>query len=115
MGESESERVLNILGDYYARQILAYLSQQPMLVEEIAAQCEGSESTIYDRIDQLRSMGLVSEHLQIDPKGHHRKQYETILKSVHVTFHDGEYEVQLEIEDDPADRLAGLWSGMRRE
>ncbi len=114
MGEADSEQMLNLLGDYYARQILTYLSKQPMLVEEIAEQCEGSESTIYDRIDQLRSLGLVSENLQIDPKGHHRKQYETILKSVHVTFHDGVYEVQLEIEEDPADRLAGMWSGMRR-
>ncbi|MWV39969.1 helix-turn-helix domain-containing protein [Natrialba sp. INN-245] len=115
MTEPESERVLDLLGDDYARQILAYLTQEPMLAEELGEQCEGSESTIYDRLDQLHSMGLVSENLQIDPQGHHRKQYETILNSVNVTFHDGIYEVQLEIKEDPPDRFARMWGGMRRD
>ena len=115
MGESESEEALNLVCDNYARQILVYLSEQPMVAEEIGEKCKGSKSTVYERLDQLQSMGLVSENLQIDPKGHHRKQYETILKSVYVTFHDGVYEVQLEIEEDAADRLAGMWGGMRKE
>ncbi|MDQ2051715.1 helix-turn-helix domain-containing protein [Natronolimnohabitans sp. A-GB9] len=114
MAEPKSERVLNLLGDDYARQILAYLTKEPMLVEELREQCDCSESTIYDRLDQLHSMGLVSEDLQIDPQGHHRKQYETILNSINVTFHDGIYEVQLEIKEDPLDRFARMWNGMRR-
>lgn len=115
MTKPESERVLDLLGDDYARQILAYLTQEPMLAEELGEQCDGSESTIYDRLDQLHSMGLVSENLQIDPQGHHRKQYETILNSVNVTFHDGIYEVQLKIKEDPPDRFARMWNGMRRD
>ncbi len=115
MGESESEEALDLLCDNYARQILAHLSKQPMVAEEIGEKCRGSRSTVYERLDQLRSMGLVSENLQIDPEGHHRTQYETLLNSVYVTFHDGVYDVQLEIEEDPADRLAGMWGGMRRE
>ena len=115
MTEPESERVLDLLGDDYARQILAYLTREPMLAEELGEKCDGSESTIYDRLDQLHSMGLVSTTLQIDSKGHHRKQYETILTSVNVIFHDGIYEVKLEIKEDPPDRIARIWGGMRRE
>ena len=115
MGEPEPEEVLNLLCDDYARQILAYLSNKPMVAEEIGGKCDGSKSTVYDRLDQLQSLGLVSEDLQIDPQGHHRKQYKTILNSVYITFNNGRYEVQLEIEEDAPDRLAGMWGGMRRE
>lgn len=113
MGEPESEQVLDLLADDYAREILAYLSKQPMLVEELGEKCDGSKSTIYDRVDQLQSVGLVSENLQIDPQGHHRKQYETILNAVLVTFADGQYEVQLEIEEDAPDRFARMWGNIR--
>lgn len=115
MFEGEREQVLDLLADDYARQILAYLSDSPMLVEDLGERCEGSESTIYRRLDRLEEMGLVSEGLQIDPEGHHRKRYETILESVLVTFEDGNYEIQLEIDEDPPDRFARMWGDMRGE
>lgn len=113
MGEADSEEVLDLLCDDYARQILAYLSKQPMVAEEIGEKCDGSKSTVYDRLDQLQSLGLVSENLLIDPQGHHRKQYETILNSVYISFDNGRYEIQLEIKEDVPDRFAGMWGGMR--
>lgn len=115
MAEPESERVLDLLADDYAREILALLSEQSMLVEDLGEQCSASSSTIYDRVDQLQSVGLVSEDLQIDPHGHHRKRYETILNAVLVTFDDGRYEVQLEIEEDTPDRFARMWGNLRGE
>ncbi|AUX09515.1 ArsR family transcriptional regulator [Halalkaliarchaeum desulfuricum] len=115
MGEPEPEDAFKLLCDDYARQILAHLSNQPMVAEEIGEKCEGSDSTVYDRLDQLHSLGLVSEELQIDPQGHHRKRYETILNSVHITFTEGRYEIQLEIEEDAPDRFAGMWGRMRRD
>lgn len=113
MTDLETEGVLDLLGDHYARQILAHLSNRPMLVEDLGEKCDGSESTIYDRLDRLQSRGFVSETLQLDRRGHHRKRYETILDSVLVTFDDGRYEVRLEIEEDAPDRFAGMWGDMR--
>ena len=115
MGEPESEQVLDLLADDYAREILAYLSKQPMLVEDLGENCDGSKSTIYDRVDQLESVGLVSVDLQIDPRGHHRKRYETILDTVLVTFDDGRYEVHLEFREDAPDRFARMWGDLRGE
>lgn len=115
MGESESEPVLDLLGDFYSRQILAHLSDHPMVVEEIETKCKGSKTTIYERVDQLKSLGLIHEKLMIDPNGHHRKQYETILNSVLVKFHNGKYEVQVDIREDAPNQFAGMWRRMRGE
>ena len=115
MGEPEPEDAFTLLCDDYARQILAHLSEQPMVAEELGKKCDGSESTVYNRLDQLHSLGLVSEELQIDPHGHHRKRYKTILTSVTLTFTDGRYEIQLRITEDAPDRFAGMWGRLRRE
>lgn len=113
MADPEMDRVLDLLADDYARQILAHLSDQSMLVEALGEKCEGSESTIYRRLDELEAIGLVSETIQLDQQGHHRKRYETILTSVLVTFEKGRYDVELEIEEDTPDRFARMWGDIR--
>lgn len=115
MAASEPEDVFDIMADDCARQILALTSQEPMSAQELKAACDASERTIYRRLEQLESLSLLEERIEIDPKGHHRSLYETALKSVLVELQDGAYSVRIEFHEDTADRFARLWGDIRGE
>lgn len=115
MDEPVPEDVLDLVADDYAREILAQTSRRPMSAAELVEACGVSERTVYRRLEQLQSFGLVREELQIDQHGHHRKRYEAILKSLRVVLDDGEYEIRLQIVEDTADRFARMWENIRGE
>lgn len=115
MDDSEPEEVIGLLADDCAREILAHTSRQPMAATELTEACEASERTIYRRLEQLQSFGLVRENLQIDPQGHHRKRYEATLQSMIVELDDGKYDIRIQIEEDTADRFARMWKDIRGE
>ena len=115
MGDPTPEEVFELMADEYAREILAQTSRQPMSAPELVDSCDASERTIYRRLEQLQSFGLVTESMQLDPDGHHRTVYEAVLETVRVDLEDGQYEVRLQIEEDTADRFARMWKDIRDE
>ena len=113
MAEPDLEEVLDLMSDDCARDILAYTSQQPLSVPDLVDRCDASERTIYRRLEQLQSLGLIEERMQLDPDGHHRNVYETGLETINMTLEDGEYEIRIRIEEDTADRFARMWNDIR--
>ena len=102
-----------LLDDDYARRILAHLDQEPMSASELSERCDASPPTIYRRIDRLQRCGLLTEETKLDERGNHYSVYESRFDSLAVTMDDGEFAVKLSRREDPADRLANLWEGMR--
>jgi DNA-binding IclR family transcriptional regulator len=71
--------------DEYARAILAHLTIEPMSVDELCTACEMSDATAYRRLDRLQDADLVTEQQELDPDGHHYKQYTATVETVSVT------------------------------
>ncbi|MCU4752365.1 helix-turn-helix domain-containing protein [Halobacteria archaeon AArc-curdl1] len=115
MADPELDEVLDLMADEHTRDILAHTSQQAMSAPELVEACDVSERTVYRRLEQLQSLGLVTENTQIDPDGHHRSVYKTGLEGVHVLLNNGQYEIRIEIEEDTADRFARMWNDIRNE
>lgn len=111
--ETEDVDLFDALADENTRRILANVSMKPMSAQELKETCDVSERTVYRRLDQLQSFGLLEESIQIDPDGHHRTVYETKLKNILVELEDGEYRIEIEFEEDTADRFARIWKDMR--
>ena len=115
MGEAEPEEVFELMADEYAREILALTSQQAMSARDLVEKCDASERTIYRRLDQLQSLGVVTDAMQLDPAGHHRTVYEAVLETVRVDLNDGQYDVRIQLKEDTADRFARMWRDIRDE
>lgn len=115
MEQPETDTVLEVLADEYARDILTRTEQEPMSAKELTEVCDASETTIYRRIDQLRSLGFLTETLQIDQQGHHRKLYKTTLEGLAVEVSEGTVSVHVQTEEDVADRFGRLWNDLRPE
>lgn len=115
MGDPTPEEVFELLGDEYAREILARTSQESMSAPELIDACDASERTIYRRLDDLQSLDLLTETMEIDPDGHHRSVYAARLETIRVDLNDGRYEIRLQLEEDTADRFARMWKDIRDE
>ena len=109
----EPADVFELLADDCARRIIAMASVESRTARELAERLDASERTVYRRLEQLESMGLLQTGMEIDPGGHHRTLYETALKSVLVELGDGAYTVRIDFEEDAPDRLARIWGEMR--
>lgn len=107
MGQSKIREVLEVMADEYALAILTRTDQEPMSAKELTEVCDASETTIYRRIDRLRSLGFITEKLQIDRDGHHRKLYEATLEGLSIDVNDGDLSVDVKTTHDG---VGGLFS-----
>lgn len=84
-----------------------------MSVKELTEVVDGSERTVYRRLEQLQSFDLINEELEIDQQGHHHKRYRATFRRLIVELDEGEYEISLQIKEDTADRFARMWDDIR--
>jgi DNA-binding HxlR family transcriptional regulator len=70
-----SETILAVLGDGYARRLLSLLIDSPRTGRELSEETDMSRATVYRRLERLQKNGLVRTEMQIDPDGHHRKEF----------------------------------------
>lgn len=114
--ESDSEAVLDLLGDAYARTILEATDGTPKSAAELHEERDLSLPTISRRVNRLLDQHLVAEHTRIDPDGgHHTHVYEAAIDRLIVRLDGGEFDVRLELRGDAADRFTRLWHQMRAE
>lgn len=111
----ESEEVFDLLADDYTREILVQANRKPMSALELAEACDAHHSTIYRRIEQLKAHDLVNDDLQIDSEGHHYTVYATTFESLTISLENESYHVEVRLKEDAVDRLAQMWSEIRRE
>ncbi|USZ67660.1 helix-turn-helix domain-containing protein [Halorussus salilacus] len=106
--------VFDLLDDEYARDILAETYEEPMSAEALADACDASPSTIYRRIERLRDQRLLADDQRLDPDGNHYKVYTANLQRVTVELTADGFELDVDREEDPADRFTRLYEGFKR-
>ncbi|MCT9095133.1 helix-turn-helix domain-containing protein [Haloarchaeobius sp. HME9146] len=111
--EQDADAVLSLLGDEYVREILAAASREPHSASDLSEVCDASLSTVYRRVDDLLEHGLLVESTRIDADGTHVSVYETAVEGFHVGLADGELRIDLDLLDDPAQRFAQIWEGIK--
>lgn len=105
--------VLGLLDDEYARAILTSTSTEPMTADQLADACDASLSTVYRRVDELESHGLVRSEERYDPDGDHYRTFETVVEHIDVDIRDGDIDVSVPESEDRADRFTRAWEQMR--
>jgi DNA-binding transcriptional ArsR family regulator len=113
---TELEAILDALDDADARAIIQAL-EEPMTASELSDACDIPLSTTYRKLDLLTDAALLQEGTQIRADGHHATTYEVAFDAVRIHLtEDHELDVQVERrEKTPDERLADLWSEVRRE
>lgn len=114
--ELDSETVLDLLGDEYARTILRATDGASKSAADLHENHDLSRPTISRRVNRLVEQRLLRERTQIDPEGgHHFHVYEAAMDRLVVRLANGEFDVRLELRGDAADRFTRLWEQMRAE
>lgn len=82
--EASDDELLDALGDDVSRDVLVSCNRAPMTAEELAENCDVSESTIYRRLESLSNLGLIERTQRVDAPS--KTCYETVIDglSIHV-------------------------------
>lgn len=97
------EPLLNALSVETNRMILSALDE-PMTAAELVEECEISSSTVYRKLDMLGKVGLVTEHLAVDPRSGRFSLYERNVERVSVSIgDDGRLTVRVERPTESSD------------
>jgi hypothetical protein len=109
------EDALALLADEYARSVLIATTTEPMTVPTVAAEIDAAESTVYDRIADLRDAGFLTEVTRADEDGNHYAEYRARLDRLAVSVTPDGVEVDADYvdRDEAAERLRALWRDVR--
>ena len=114
--EPDSEAVLDLLGDEYARTILQATDGHPKSAGELHEDHGLSRPTISRRVNRLVDQHMLTEQTRIDADGgHHVHEYEPAIDGLTVRLADGAFDVQFELRGDAADRFTHMWHQLRAE
>lgn len=114
--EADLQSVLAVLDDPASRTIIRQISE-PMTASELSKACDIPLSTTYRKLERLADTGLLVESTDVRSDGHHTTRYDVAFDSVTIALAaDRSFEVSLELRAEaPEDRLASMWSEVRRE
>ena len=113
---SSVEEILDTMGDTYARQILATLSERSHPAKELAEICDISLPTVYRRLDQLEAHDLVTSHTEVDEDGNEFKLYDCNFQSTVISLDDEyEYDVRIYRRQSLPGRFSQLWDELQVE
>mgnify|MGYP002761945353 CR=1 FL=1 len=82
----DADAVLELLGDEYARAVVAALADRPAAAPALAESMTASRATTYRRLNELADAGLVASTVAVDPDGHHRKRYHLVVDDLRLRF-----------------------------
>ncbi|TKR25072.1 winged helix-turn-helix domain-containing protein [Natronomonas salsuginis] len=108
--------VLDALDDPECRAILRE-TLEPMTANELIDACDIPKSTLYRKLELLRSASLLEEWDTINPGGGRVTHYERSFDDVTISMNDtGEFSVRVERPPQSTDeRLVDIWSMMGDE
>lgn len=108
--ESDDEELLSLLDDEYARTIIVETYREPRSASALSAACEADPSTVYRRIDRLRSHDLLDAQQRLDPEGHHYEVYSARLEHVGVDVTTEGLDIDVDyVEPEAADTFTRLY------
>ena len=110
------QSVLTALDDTDCRTIIRNLDGA-MTAIEVSEECDIPMSTTYRKLDLLSDASLLAEGTEVRPDGHHATRYEIDFDEVQIRLADDR---NLDVSIDrpartPEERLASLWSEVRKE
>lgn len=111
--ETPDDRILDLLSDDVAKQILTLTDQQAMSAQSIEPYCDASLATIYRRIEELLDIGLVREQTEFQANGNHYRKFESNLNHLSVRLDEGDLEIDINRCDDAPDRFRTVWDAMQ--
>lgn len=113
---TELQDVLDALDDPECRVILCE-TVEPMTANELIDACDIPKSTLYRKLELLRSASLVRERDTINPGGGRVTHYQRSFDDVTISMDDtGDFSVNVERPPQSTDeRLADIWSMMGDE
>jgi len=103
------DELLTLLDDENARTILVETREQARSVESLSDRCSADDSTIYRLVDRMQDRGLLTDHQELDPDGHHYKTYSARLERVEIAFTDDGVRIDVDRREPPADRFTRLY------
>ncbi len=115
MTEPNPPDVFATLDDEYARDILVATKAERLSAKELTEECGMSRPTVSRRVNALVEQGLLEEFTHIDPNGRHYREYEARLERVEVLLQADGFEVTLDLQPDPADRMTDIFRRMRQD
>ncbi|MCU4926363.1 winged helix-turn-helix domain-containing protein [Halobacteria archaeon AArc-dxtr1] len=115
MSDDAEADVVDLLSDEYMRTILEQSREEPQSVDALSDACGADPSTIYRRVTQLQEAGLLEDHQQLDPGGHHYKVYRARLREVRIRLDEEGFEVDVDRSptESAADRFTRLYEGFK--
>lgn len=111
--DEASRAVLELLGDEFAQDILAAVSESPKSAKQLSDELEVAQSTVYRRVERLEAHDLLLERTRIKNDGSHHSVYEANFDGINVSLEAGRFRVDVEISETPADRFTKLWADIR--
>mgnify|MGYP000342028491 FL=1 len=97
---SPAAEILPLLSDEYTRKILNALAERPLAARELVTRLDVSRATVYRRLDDLESAGVVVSSMTVHPEGHHRKRFRVAVDEMNVTFGTEGVRVEAHCADD---------------
>jgi len=77
--EVDTEELLSLLSNDYARAIMAEISDEALPARVIAQRLDISRATVYRRLDWLEEAGVLESTMSCEPDGNHRQQFRVIV------------------------------------
>jgi Predicted transcriptional regulator len=111
VNEADTDEILALLEDQYARVILQQTRNNALSAKEISEICDISISTVYRRTERLIECGLLAERRVAQPDGNHYSLYEARLDEVTVRLTNDGFEITISEKEtsDLADRFTDMW------
>lgn len=112
----DAEEVLTSLDDPTCRRLVRALDE-PMTVNELAEEADVPLSTTYRKLDLLDDASLLDTRTKVRQDGHHQTLYRIAFEEVAFYLTTSrEFDVSIvRSHERPEDRLADMWSELRRE
>lgn len=110
----QTEEILALLDDEYARAILRQTVDRAKSAKELGDECGISLSTVYRRADRLVEVGLLAERQVATSDGTHYSMYEAQLDKIMVELTADGFSVTITEKPvgDLADRFTELWGDL---
>ncbi len=110
------ERILEALGDRWAREIVLMLSDGPRSAQEIQLSNRMPQSTLYRKLHELAEIGLVGvQRSVISSDGKRVELYRSLLEELTVEVHGTQLRIDVRFRDLSSERLKELWRSARDE
>ncbi|MFB6254692.1 MAG: transcriptional regulator [Halobacteriaceae archaeon] len=118
--DNETERddngarsLLALLGDEYVQAILAATSDTAKSADSLSEELGVAHSTIYRRVEEMLVYDLIVERTRVMEDGSHHSVYKANIDHLDIRLESGDFRVEVETRETPAERFTTIWEDIR--